>query len=182
MYGMIHRALRSMVIEKEGISSWNEIEIIAKIGPGQMISAEIYEDELTLKIIESCSKVLNKPMEKILTEFGNHWIRFSDSGAFKDILNFTGGDIREFIVNLNRMHQAIRAVMPQAVMPHFGVLGESAGKLIVEYRSERTGLEPFVTGLLQGLLERFGIEGGVESNGRSDDASIYIIHYKDKPI
>ena len=46
-------------------------------------------------------------------------------------------------------------------VPAFAILDHEPGKLLVEYRSNRTGLEPFVAGLLEGLLERFDLVGEV---------------------
>lgn len=178
MYGMIHRAIRGMVIEERGESAWNELEHRSGIGPAEMISAETYDDEITLRMLAAASDAYDMPINDLLVRFGRYWIVFAERGSFKFILDFTGQDLRGFISNLDRMHVGVQAVMPQAIMPSFRVAEDTAEKVVVEYRSTRTGLEPFVTGLFQGLAERFGVEADVQHLGRYGDASTFAILFK----
>ncbi|MBS3927122.1 MAG: heme NO-binding domain-containing protein [Sphingomonadales bacterium] len=178
MYGMIHRAIRGMVIEERGESAWNELEHRSGIGPAEMISAETYDDEITLRMLAAASDAYDMPINDLLVRFGRYWIVFAERGSFKFILDFTGQDLRGFISNLDRMHVGVQAVMPQAIMPSFRVAEDTAEKVVVEYRSTRTGLEPFVTGLFQGLAERFGVEADVQHLGWYGDASTFAILFK----
>jgi len=58
--------------------------------------------------------------------------------------------------------------MPDADMPSFYVSRVEGRDLYIEYRSSRTGLEAFVKGLLEGLLDRFGDTGEVSFVRRAD--------------
>jgi len=143
-----------------------------------MISAETYDDEITLRMLAAASDAYDMPINDLLVRFGRYWIVFAERGSFKFILDFTGQDLRGFISNLDRMHVGVQAVMPQAIMPSFRVAEDTAEKVVVEYRSTRTGLEPFVTGLFQGLAERFGVEADVQHLGWYGDASTFAILFK----
>jgi guanylate cyclase soluble subunit beta len=67
----------------------------------------------------------------------------------------------EFLSNLDRMHATIQRVMPEIRTPSFEVIEASLERIDVLYRSARTGLEPFVGGLMEGLMHRFGHAGSV---------------------
>lgn len=177
MYGMIHRALRQMVQDSAGTDAWAAIERNAGVGPTEMISGEVYDDAVTLRLIAATAALTATPAEALLIEFGRFWVGFAERGSFGHILNFTGKDIATFIANLDRMHDGVRAVMPDARMPSFAVVHSAPGHIIVDYRSTRAGLEPFVRGLLLGLIDRFSFTGSVSEGAPGDGACRFEMHY-----
>jgi guanylate cyclase soluble subunit beta len=158
---MIHRGMRDMMIETVGDAEWIALERELGIGPAEHVSLALYDDELTISIIATAADRLGLPLAECLRQFGQYWIRFAARGTYGSIMNFAGRDLVTFIGNLDRMHQAVLAAMPEAQLPAFAILDHEPGKLLVEYRSNRTGLAPFVAGLLEGLLERFDLVGEV---------------------
>lgn len=177
MYGMIHRAIRSMFIEAKGESAWTELERRSQLGAAEMISAEVYDDEVTLSLLGAASESLEIPMDELLIQFGKYWIVFAQRGSFSHIMDFTGRDIYSFIGNLDRMHEGVQAVLPHVMMPSFKLVETSPGRIVVAYRTPRSGLEPFVLGLMQGLLDKFALSGSVEQGDRIDDAAIFILKF-----
>jgi guanylate cyclase soluble subunit beta len=166
-----------MVLDELGEEDWLMIERETGAGPAEQISLSMYDDSLTLAILAATAKRMDCTMAECLEQYGRFWIRFAERGSYGSILNFTGTDLVGFIANLDRMHQAVVAVMPDAKVPSFGVIEEQPGQLRVTYRSERSGLEPFVTGLLHGLLERFELEGTVAPvNGTANHAEFLVTY------
>lgn len=175
MYGMIHRAIRQMVIDNAGAEDWACIEQRLGVGPQDMISAHVYEDALTVTLLESAAAEMGMTVPDCLRAFGHYWIRFAERGTYGDLMDFTGRDLPSFIANLDRMHQAVQAAMPDARVPSFALVESSSRRLRVEYRSDREGLEPFVEGLLAALVERFGMRGSVTLEpGRSNAVEFLI--------
>lgn len=177
MYGMIHRAMREMLVEEIGEAGWTALEQQLGIGPAELLSQSVYDDAVTLKIVAGAAERLGLPVEECLERFGRYWIRFAERSSYGAIMNFTGRSLEQFIENLDRMHQAVLAAMPEAKVPSFAVLDQQDGQLRVRYQSERTGLEPFVIGLLHGLLERFGMTGHVELSPGRGNAAEFLIKY-----
>lgn len=161
MYGMIHRAARQMITEQSGAAIWRQIETAAGVTEDHFISGATYEDIITLSIIDATAVVKGVGTAEVLREFGRYWIRFAGESAFASVMKMAGDDLPAFISNLNRMHGAIQSSMPSAVLPEFLLIGNNARGVSVQYISDRTGLEPFVAGLFEGLLDRFGIAGQV---------------------
>jgi guanylate cyclase soluble subunit beta len=116
------------------------------------------------------------PVDEALRVFGRYWVRFAELSSFGPIMDFTGQDLVTFINNLDRMHRSVVLAMPDARVPSFTLLDETDGHLLVRYRSDRTGLETFVIGLLEGLMDRLNETGTVEIAGRDGHAIDFAIH------
>lgn len=178
MYGMIHRALRQMVLNERGKEAWASIELAAGVEPSDFISSATYPDEVTQRLLSISSEMLGQDMDDLLTQFGRFWIRYAETSSFAPILSFTGRDIVSFVANLDRMHRTIEDVMPHAIMPSFSVLTDNVGQMTIEYRSTRTGLAPFVTGLFLGLLDRFNLTGSVEIISKDSAKHVFAVEYR----
>ena len=72
MYGVIHRAVRQMVLDRAGKDAWSEIESAAGIGQSQLISAEVYDDEVTLALLGGAAQRTGIDMEEFLFDFGRY--------------------------------------------------------------------------------------------------------------
>jgi guanylate cyclase soluble subunit beta len=178
MYGMIHRAMRNMVHDELGEDAWLALEQTLKIGPMDLLTGKVYDDALTLRIISEAAAQLNLSVDQCLVAFGQYWIRYANEGSLASVMNFTGQDLASFITNLDRLHLAVGAAMPDARLPAFATLSNEPGHLVVEYRSERVGFEPFVLGLFQGLMHRFHTSGQIEVLSRGEQYIIFDIRYQ----
>lgn len=161
MYGMIHNGMREMVIDRLGEDEWRVIEGMINIGPPEMIGMTVYDDALTFCILGAIAGRLGQSVPECLRGFGRYWVSYAERGSFRSIMQFTGSTIESFIGNLDRMHRAVAAAMPEASLPSFRVIEAQPGRLLVQYQSKRSGLEPFVCGLFEGLLARFELVGEV---------------------
>lgn len=179
MYGMIHRALRQMVNEQLGEDAWKALEKKLNIGPTELLTAKAYDDALTFRIVAEAADRFNLTFDACLFAFGSYWVRYADQGSLASIMNFTGATLPGFIANLGRLHLAVGAAMPGTRLPTFSILEGDEQHLLVEYRSERTGMEEFVRGLFYGLMERFHVPGTVQIVGRSATTIDFEIRYKD---
>jgi hypothetical protein len=162
---MVHNGIRAMVVERLGEKDWLRIERLGGFSPSEFIGLNVYNDTITFRIVEIAADALGLPLSSCLREFGRYWIIFAQRGAFGAIMDFTGNDLISFISNLDRMHRAVAATMPRGSMPSFILNEQSTTSLSILYRSERVGLEQFVMGLLEGLLDRFEVIGKVQYNG-----------------
>ncbi len=175
MYGMAHRALRQMMVDRLGPAVWARIERETSTGPADLISLCVYDDSKTLALISASATHLGLPVDEALRDFGRYWVRYAELSSFGPIMDFTGQDLVTFINNLDRMHRSVVLAMPDARVPSFTLLDETDGRLLVRYRSDRTGLETFVIGLLEGLMDRLGEAGEVGVASREGNAIDFAI-------
>jgi guanylate cyclase soluble subunit beta len=180
MYGMIHRAVRQMVFDELGEDVWLALEHKLGIGPTELLTGMVYDDALTIAIISEASARLNISVDACLFEFGRYWIKYAEHGSLASIMNFTGQDLASFIKNLDRLHLAVGAAMPGARLPSFTTISKEPGRLMVEYRSDRTGLEQFVLGLFDGLITRFGATGDVKIAEHKANVIVFELQYQDE--
>lgn len=172
--------MRQMVHDELGEEAWLALEQKLDIGPTELLTGMVYEDALTLKIIAEAGARLNLNVDECLVEFGRYWIRYAEQGSLSSIMKFTGQTLASFITNLDRLHLAVGAAMPGARLPSFTTLQSAPGHLVVEYRSDRIGMEQFVYGLFHGLMERFHARGEVEIVSRGDKSIVFDVRYQDQ--
>ena len=170
MYGMIHKALRELAIDKAGEDAWREIAIECKLDSEHFISGQHYSDNVTNALIRAVAAKTGADVDTLLKDFGRHWIEFAENSSFSAVLDMAGDDLVTFLDNLDRMHVSIKTTMPEAVMPSFHVDKAGGDEVVMTYTSPRQGLTPFVTGLLEGVLARFGEQGEISSSPVKDGA------------
>jgi hypothetical protein len=176
MYGMIHRAARQMVTEKFGAPLWARVETEAATSEDHFISGAPYSDDITFAVIRAVATVTGLTTDEVLRAFGQYWIHFAGESAFASVMKMAGDDLPGFIRQLDRMHRSIQAALPDAVLPEFELVAHDERGLVVRYRSERSGLEEFVVGLLEGLLHRFDLTGSIRTISEGDSARFEITY------
>lgn len=91
----------------------------------------------------------------ILEKFGELFFDFCQESGYDRILQVLGGTLRDFICNLDALHDHLGAIYPGMRAPSFRVSDrESDGALILHYYSERDGLEPIVIGIVKTVARK----------------------------
>ena len=155
MYGLVNRAIEEMVLEEGGIELWQAIKEKAGVDEITFLSMQPYPDSITYELVASASEVLGVMPEDLLRQFGRHWIMFTAQEGYGSLLQSSGRDVREFLHNLDAMHARIASTMTELNPPSFKCIEINSANLHVYYSSERSGLEPMVVGLLEGLGELY---------------------------
>lgn len=165
-----------MVTEKFGEPLWARVEAEAATSEDHFVSGASYSDEITFAVIHAVATTTGLTTDQVLRAFGQYWIQFAGESAFASVMQMAGDDLPGFIRQLDRMHRSIQAALPEAVMPEFELVAHDEHGLVVRYRSERSGLEEFVVGLLEGLLHRFDLTGSIRTISEGDAARFEITY------
>lgn len=179
MYGLIHSAARELVLERMGPEMWANILETCGLSEEHFINGKRFDDDVTFSLIGAIVENTGMPLEDVLRTFGKYWIGYARETSYGSIFRLVGNDIETFISNLNRMHQSISTSMPEAEMPQFDVVASSEHDIAVIYKSVRQGLEPFVQGLFEALLEHFNQTGSVAYQPANDGIRFQITRSKD---
>lgn len=153
MYGLVNRAIEDMAVQAGGPALWERIRSAAGLETASFQSMTSYPDELTFRLVAAAAQALDLPAEEVLRLFGRHWIIYTGREGYGPLLAMAGTTLPAFLRNLDAMHARVAVTMPELCPPSFVVTELADDLLEVEYRSTRTGLEPMVLGLLQGLAE-----------------------------
>lgn len=179
MYGLIHTALREMVVEHHGRSVWNSIVDESGVSDNAFLTMRVYEDATTQTLVDVASKVLNLPAEDCLEIFGEYWTHDFAPREYAQLMDYTGQSFFEFLDNLNDLHDRIATAFTDFSPPGFRLEVVDDTSAWVHYFSSRKALTPFVVGLLKGLGDRFGQKITVEtvktvSSDTGENSSIFV--------
>ena len=154
MYGLINNSLKDMIREKFGEEKWQEVLQASGVPEDSFLTMRSYDDELTYALAGAASDVLGAPVDACLEMFGEYWVLETATKSYGTLLDAAGGDMLEFLGNMNALHDRITSTFLNYVPPEFYVEEKDNGHEI-HYLSKRKGLTPFVVGLLKGLAIRF---------------------------
>ncbi|MAJ47262.1 MAG: hypothetical protein CBC35_08440 [Planctomycetes bacterium TMED75] len=169
MYGLINKAISGLVIQNFGTAAWQEICQAANLDTHEFVSMEQYPDSITYDLVGAASKVLDLPPEVILETFGRYWVEFVGQQNYGKLMDAAGGNLGDFLENLDEMHARIMLSYPKLIPPSFKLSNRTSQSMSLHYSSTRAGLEPLVVGLLRGLADRFEIRIDVQQEPDRDE-------------
>nr|XP_039266180.1 guanylate cyclase soluble subunit beta-1-like [Styela clava] len=150
MYGFVNYALEQLVIRNFGEEIWNKIKEAADVKmERKFIQRMIYEDFCTFDLVKAATVVLNVEANKILELFGKFFFEFCQESGYDVIMRVLGSNVREFLQNLDALHDHLSSVYPGMRAPSFRCSDGDDGSLILHYYSERDGLEHIVIGIVK---------------------------------
>ncbi|MEJ1280391.1 guanylate cyclase 1 soluble beta 2 [Cricetulus griseus] len=132
-----------------------EKQVFLTAEPKKWVSAEVqdafmtytvYDDIITIKLIQEACKVLDVSMEAILKLFGEYFFKFCKMSGYDRMLRTLGGNLTEFIENLDALHSYLALSYQEMNAPSFRVEGGADGAMLLHYYSDRSGLCHIVPG------------------------------------
>lgn len=169
MFGLVNKGIEEMVCSQFGEDIWENIKEKADVDAVTFISMDSYPDEITYRLVDAASKVLNISTTDVLEAFGQYWVLFIATEGYEELMTVTGDNLPEFIQNLDNLHGRVGLSFPNLQMPSFQCSDLQPESLNLHYYSERPGLTPLVIGILKGLGTRFNTEVDVRhTSGKSD--------------
>lgn len=82
---------------------------------------KVYDDEMTFKLVAAASTVSGLPMEVCLEEFGKHFLVYCQKNGYDQILRVLGGNLYDFLTNLDNLHDHLASIYPGMRAPSFRV-------------------------------------------------------------
>lgn len=180
MYGMVNKSVEEMVMAAHGEGMWREIKRRAGVKDDIFISNEGYPDEITFRLVGAASEVLQQPVETVLHSFGEHWVLQTAARGYGHMMAAGGSSLGEFLENLPMFHDRVALLYPKLVPPRFEITDHAGRSLRLHYYSHRTGLTPFVRGLISGLGQMFATPARstlLESREAGADHDVFLVEW-----
>jgi len=180
MYGLVNKAVQKFVTEEHGEENWNIIKEKAGVSEVAFVSMQTYPDNITFNLVGAASEHFGIDANDILIAFGGYWIKFAMNEGYGHLIDLAGGNLPDFLRNLNNMHTHIAQSYDKLRPPSFLCEDIDESTFRLTYTSEREGLAMFVKGLLLGLGEKFGVTIDIDYRGeiQSDAYShLFIVKY-----
>uniref|UniRef100_A0A8C2HSP9 Guanylate cyclase soluble subunit beta-1 n=1 Tax=Cyprinus carpio TaxID=7962 RepID=A0A8C2HSP9_CYPCA len=155
-YGFVNHALELLVLRNYGPDVWEDIKREAQVDvEGQFLVRIIYEDAKTYDLVAAASKVLKIDAGGILQMFGKMFFEFCQESGYDTILRVLGSNVREFLQNLDALHDHLGTIYPGMRAPSFRCTdAEKGNNLILHYYSEREGLQDIVIGIIKTVAQQ----------------------------
>ncbi len=180
MYGIVNKAIESLVIENFGIEKWNIIKETSGVDVDFFMSNEPYDDDITYKLAGAVSTEMNIPLSDVLITFGEYWVLKTGKEKYGSLMEAGGDNLKEFLKNLPAFHNRVMLFYPKLTPPEFKVSHEEERSLYLHYFSKRIGLKEFVRGLIQGLAKLYSTPVTIdllEDRDAGDDHEIFKVSW-----
>ena len=177
MYGMINKAIRTLVTREAGEDVWNQVLESSGVGDDVFEDMKGYDDSVTFSLVGATSETLGIPASDVLEMFGVYWVDVAKEG-YGEYFNAFGNDFESFVQGLDEMHVRISKMLPNLVPPSFQI-ERVDDHFEIHYVSQREGLAPLAVGVLKGLAQHFGGEAEVtqiEYKG-TDDHDVFEVRF-----
>ncbi len=162
MYGLVNNSLRGFITKNGGLEVWENVVRISGVGVSEFDAMKTYPDDMTYKLVGAACETMQTNAPDLLFGFGVHWMEETGPNHYGEFLEMCGTDFAGFLGNLDAMHSRIQSLFPALDPPSFSVKEVKEDSLVLEYMTERPGLEYFVRGLIEGVARKTGVEVVVE--------------------
>ena len=97
---------------------------------------------------------LDLDLNTVLEVFGAHFLEYCVNSGYDRILRVLGRNLRDFLCNLDALHDHLASIYPGMEAPSFRCTEDAeSGKLFLHYYSRREGLEHIVIGLVKAIAK-----------------------------
>ncbi|XP_023282704.1 guanylate cyclase soluble subunit beta-2-like [Seriola lalandi dorsalis] len=153
-YGFINSCLQSLVVERFGQETWDKLSSLPGV-QDTFMTYTVYDDILTLRLVEEVCSLLDVSADVFLKLFGEHFFNFCKQAGYDTMLRTLGGNLIEFIGNLDALHSYLALSYQEMNAPSFRVEMTDGGKMLLHYYSDRKGLHPIVPGIMEAVAREF---------------------------
>ncbi|XP_063229104.1 guanylate cyclase soluble subunit beta-1 [Bacillus rossius redtenbacheri] len=155
-YGFVNYALELLVVKTFGEETWEKIKKNADVCmDGQFLVRQLYDDEITYNLVTAAVDVLQIPANDILELFGKMFFEFCQDSGYDKILQVLGATPRDFLQNLDALHDHLGTLYPGMKAPSFRCTERPEdGALLLHYYSDRPGLEHIVIGIVKTVASK----------------------------
>ncbi len=153
--GIINKGIQDMVEARFGPETWEEIKGRAGCNEPFFAISLDYPDEMSLALAGAAAEVAGLPLDTVLIEYGRFLIPNTLKREHPTYFALAGSSPREFLLNMNRVHEITTRNIPDARPPIFGYEELPDGRLLMHYDSSRR-LCRVLHGLILGVGDLFG--------------------------
>ena len=150
MKGIITQGIKEMVEAKYGTAAWEKVKSLAGCEEPFFAISLDYPDDMTLALVKAASEVSGLPAETVMIEYGKFMVLNTLKNHYPTYFALGGASPREFLLNMDRVHNEATKSVPLAAPPRFDYEELPDGRLLMHYSSNR-GLCTVLRGLILGV-------------------------------
>ncbi|CAG5133322.1 unnamed protein product, partial [Candidula unifasciata] len=156
MYGMLFESIQFFIKQDYGVNFWARVLQEAGIPNVIFIPHKTYPDEWMVNLAKAtCTVLEDQELNDTMLYFGACFVSFCCKFSYDKILRLTGRYYRDFLNEIDNVHETIRFSHPKMQSPSFIVQSEDVHGCVLIYRSMRTGFTYYVMGQLMQCAKMF---------------------------
>ncbi|XP_026219406.1 guanylate cyclase soluble subunit beta-2 [Anabas testudineus] len=141
-------------MERFGQDTWEKLSSLSGV-QDTFMTYTVYDDLLTLSLVQEACSLLDVSADVLLKLFGEHFFLFCKQAGYDTMLRTLGGNLVEFIGNLDSLHSYLALSYQEMNAPSFRVETTDDGKMLLHYYSDRKGLYHIVPGIMEAVASEF---------------------------
>lgn len=170
MYGLVNQSIESYIRMTHGEAVWAAVRRAAGVEV-EFVGLAPYPDEISAALLQAASAHLGLPVADLLRGIGHHFIRYTSTEGYGNLLKTSGRTFLELVQQLDQLHSRVGLIFPELRPPSFYCTSVTDSTLCLHYISSRPGLAPMVVGLLEGLGELYATDVRVVQTARRDEGA-----------
>jgi guanylate cyclase soluble subunit beta len=177
MHGLVFEIFEEWVVQMHGLKAWHTIKQQAgcDVMDKSFVTRTFYNYDIWLKLITATAEEIGSSFDGILESYGHFNIRYHFSHGHDALLRCQGSTLRQWLSNLNAMHDHVQKSFPgeNFCPPVFWCedCDTVDGSILLHYFSQRGNvLAPWVVGIVEELASsHFEVEVKMHRLAKQDE-------------
>mmetsp|Transcript_7554 Transcript_7554/g.12953 ORF Transcript_7554/g.12953 Transcript_7554/m.12953 type:complete len:196 (+) Transcript_7554:2856-3443(+) len=165
MHGLINRAIQCFVTDSYGPDKWVEATRLADLDFVEFEAMLIYDDDITPRILDAVSQVLDRPRADVMEDIGTYLVSHPNVEALRRLLRFGGVTFVEFLHSLDDLPDRARLAVADLQLPRIELhdFGPTQFNLVCD--SPIAGYGHVMMGILRAMADDYGALALLEHEG-----------------
>lgn len=177
MHGLVFEIFEEWAIQIHGLEAWHRIKRKAgcDVKDKSFVTRTFYNYEIWVKLINAAAEEIDSSFDDILEAYGHFNIKYHFSHGHDALLRCQGSTLRQWLSNLNAMHDHVQKSFPgeNFCPPVFWCedCDTVEGSILLHYFSQRGNLlVPWVVGIVEELaFSHFEVEVKMHRLAKQDE-------------
>lgn len=166
---MINRSIQCFLLDIYGEARWRGIAASAGLNPAGVEAMFSYQAVETEALITSAVRILGKPREMLLEDFGTYLVTHPNMGALRRLLRFGGATFVEFLYSLDELPDRARLAVPDLDLPTLEADAQAPTSFSVKITHKKQGFGEILVGVLRAMADDYGVLALLDHQGRQGD-------------
>ncbi|MDV7144237.1 heme NO-binding domain-containing protein [Tropicimonas sp. TH_r6] len=156
MHGLVNRSIQCFLRDTYGESLWLEIASRIGISENGFESMLIYDDSLTMELLDASTRRLDKPVDMLLEDVGTYLVSHPNTESIRRLLRFGGETFFEFLHSLDDLPDRARLAMPDLSLPNLELIDIGEGQYELQVSGAQAEYAFVLVGILRAMADDFG--------------------------
>lgn len=176
MHGLVNKSIQSFVGDTFGVSVWEAVVrrsgIANQLGGEGFEAMQIYDDAVTLAVIDSAIEELRRPRDSFLEDLGTYLISNEKLEPLRRLLRFGGVSFTDFLYSLEDLQGRSALAVPELSLPELAIEETGSGQFILTCRQGAQGFGHVLVGILRALADDYGALAVLEYGHDSESHAV----------